>query len=329
MMNKPNLDLLRAVAVLFVLFSHVLRTALGHPSATLYAMGQLGVMIFFVHTSLVLMQSLERQEVGGTALFKRFYIQRICRIYPLAMTLVLSIYFLMDQGWTYFELFANLALVQNLTYARLMSDPLWSLPLEVQMYFMLPFLFVFFRHRPVKWLLAFWLLSLPVAMLPKLLMPRLEVFAYVPCFLGGVIAWRLQGRERLPAWLWPLALAAASLVYILFAETRNNYYSRWAVCLALGLAIPWLRQLRAPALNLASKTVAKYSYGIYLFHYPMLALCFETLSGWHPAAQWGLFWATMIVLPYLGYHLIEHPMMKLGAAWRERKALGASQLTGA
>jgi len=277
----------------------------------------------------VLMQSLERQQASGAALFKRFYIQRICRIYPLSMVLVLGVYFLMDQNWTHYELFTNLALVQNLTYTRLMSDPLWSLPLEVQMYFMLPFLFVFFRHRPVKWLLVFWLVSLPVGLLPPIVSPRLNVFSYVPCFLGGVIAWRLQDRERLPAWLWPLILAIASLAYILFAETRGNYYSRWAVCLALGLAIPWVRQLSAPVLNSASKTIAKYSYGIYLFHYPMLALCFDTLAGWHPVLQWSLFWAMMVVLPYLGYHLIEHPMIKLGAAWRERKELGARQLTGA
>ena len=97
-MNKPNLDLLRAVAVLFVLFSHVLRTAIGHRSPTLYAMGQLGVMIFFVHTSLVLMQSLERQELSGPALFKRFYVQRICRIYPLSIALVLGVDHLLDMG---------------------------------------------------------------------------------------------------------------------------------------------------------------------------------------------------------------------------------------
>lgn len=329
MTNKPNLDLLRAVAVLFVLFSHVLRVGEAQQSPALYAMGQLGVMIFFVHTSLVLMQSLERQHVGGTALFKRFYIQRICRIYPLSMTLVLAIFFFMDQHWTYYELFTNLALVQNLTYTRLMSDPLWSLPLEVQMYFMLPFLFVFFRNRPVKWLLVFWVLTLPIAMLPPVLSPRLGVLAFVPCFLGGVIAWRMGDKERLPAWVWPLALAVASLAYILFAETRNNLYARWSVCLALGLTIPWVRQLSMPALNYASKTIAKYSYGIYLFHYPMLALCFDTLAGTHPVLQWSLFWAMMVVLPYAGYHLIEHPMIKLGAAWRERKQVGSSQLTGA
>ncbi len=329
MTNKPNLDLLRAVAVLFVLFSHVFRTAYGHATPASYAMGQLGVMIFFVHTSLVLMQSLERQDASGTALFKRFYIQRICRIYPLSMTLVLGVYFLMDQQWTYFELFTNLALVQNLTYTRLMSDPLWSLPLEVQMYFMLPFLFVFFRNRPVKWLFALWLVSLPVGLLPPIVSPRFNVLSYVPCFLGGVIAWRLGDRERLPAWLWPLALGLASLAYILFAETRTNFYSRWGVCLALGLAIPWIRQLGTPILNAVSKTIAKYSYGIYLFHYPMLALCFDTLAGWHPVAQWSLFWFMMVLLPYLGYHLIEHPMIRLGAAWRERKEIGARQLTGA
>jgi peptidoglycan/LPS O-acetylase OafA/YrhL len=328
MTNKPNLDLLRAVAVLFVLFSHIVVRATGHAAPWSYAMGQLGVMMFFVHTSLVLMQSLERQQATGAELFKRFYIQRAFRIYPLAIALVLGVYFLMDQGWTHFELFANLALIQNLTYARLMCDVLWSLPLEVQMYVMLPFLFVFFRNKPVAWLLALWVLSLPVGLLPPLLMPRLNVLSYVPCFLAGVIAWRLQGRERLPSWLWPLFLAMVSVLYILFAETRSNYYARWLACLALGLAIPWLYQLRTPVLNYASKTVAKYSYGIYLFHYPLLALSFDTLAGMRPELQWSLFAVLMVIFPYLGYHLIEHPMMRLGATWRERKPIAAGQMTG-
>src|SRR5580658_10043359 len=58
--DSANLDFLRSAAVLFVVVFHLLlffqRDHLGHFNLP---MGHWGVMIFFVHTSLVLMFSLE------------------------------------------------------------------------------------------------------------------------------------------------------------------------------------------------------------------------------------------------------------------------------
>ncbi len=96
---------------------------------------------------------------------------------------------------------------------------------------------------------------------------------------------------------------------------------RWVVCLSLGLIIPWMRELQAPRLNRLSKTIAKYSYGIYLFHYPILELAFMSLADRPLALQWSVFLLLLLLLPYLGYHLIEHPMIKLGGAWSERKSV--------
>ena len=68
--NSPNLDILRAVAVLTVVVDHLVPTLRFHgyevprsvQSLTLH-IGHAGVLAFFVHTSLVLMYSLER--TGG------------------------------------------------------------------------------------------------------------------------------------------------------------------------------------------------------------------------------------------------------------------------
>src|SRR5690242_15749179 len=61
--DSPNLDLLRTLAVLYVVIFHLLlffeKTNLG----LLWSIGHWGVLLFFVHTSLVLMFSLERQEM--------------------------------------------------------------------------------------------------------------------------------------------------------------------------------------------------------------------------------------------------------------------------
>ncbi|MGW8389821.1 acyltransferase family protein [Pseudoduganella sp. HUAS MS19] len=321
-MLKPNLDFLRAVAVLLVLAAHVAGYTI-RTNAVSFAMGQLGVMLFFVHTSLVLMQSLERQQLAGAALFRAFYLQRACRIYPLAAVMLLGIYLFMDEQWTPFELLANLLLVQNLVYARYMSSVLWTLCLEVQMYLLLPMLFLLLRRRPLRWPLALWALSVPLALLQPLVSARLNVLEFAPCFLAGVLAWRLQGRERLPGWLWPLLLALASAGFVAYAEPRANNYGRWLVCLAVGLAIPWLREMAAPRLNRASNFIAKYSYGIYLFHPPLMGLAFRTLEALHPFWQWSLFLSLLVALTGLGYHWVELPMIRLGARWSARQAGGA------
>lgn len=313
-MPRPNLDFLRALAVLLVLAAHVAGYTI-HTNRVTFALGQLGVMLFFVHTSLVLMLSLERQPLAGAALLRAFYIQRACRIYPLCAVMLLVIYLCMDARWTPFEVLANLLLVQNLVYAPYMSAVLWSLCLEVQMYLLLPLLFLWCRRRRVRWLLALWLLSVPLAMLQPLLSARLNVIEFSPCFLAGVLAWRLQGKARLPAWLWPLLLALAGAAFVAYAEPRANNYGRWAVCLALGLAIPWLRELATRRLNRACQFVARYSYGIYLFHPLLLSLSFRTLAALHPVAQWSVFLGLLVLLAGLGYHLVELPMIRLGARW--------------
>ena len=79
---ERNLDLLRAVAVLSVLASHMAAAAglriagFGGPDSS----GQIGVACFFVHTSLVLMGSLERHSSAHPV--RDFYFRRAFRIYP-------------------------------------------------------------------------------------------------------------------------------------------------------------------------------------------------------------------------------------------------------
>jgi len=90
MKDSYNLDLLRATAVLLVLVSHLLYAlSLRHPIlessgwADLIP-GPLGVWMFFIHTTLVLMMSLERLSAGASVA-ARFYIRRLFRIYPLSI----------------------------------------------------------------------------------------------------------------------------------------------------------------------------------------------------------------------------------------------------
>src|SRR6266850_1776977 len=87
---SANLDFLRAIAVLLVLAQHLCRRMhvehIGWAPTT--SLGLFGVLLFFVHTSLVLMYSMERSGLHGALLFKDFCIRRIFRIYPLSILAV-------------------------------------------------------------------------------------------------------------------------------------------------------------------------------------------------------------------------------------------------
>ncbi|MGH9692964.1 MAG: acyltransferase family protein, partial [Bryobacteraceae bacterium] len=149
--GSSNLDFLRALAVLLVLGSHVL-LVFGFPweGTAIGAAGRLGVLLFFIHTSLVLMMSLARLEKSRGGLAARFYIRRAFRIYPLVIVTIFAVVTLQipKSPVTGFhvpdaeELWSNLLLIQNVTGARSLLSPLWSLPYEVQMYLALPLLYL-------------------------------------------------------------------------------------------------------------------------------------------------------------------------------------------
>src|SRR5947209_13081073 len=145
-MKSANLDLLRCTAVGLVYVFHLLLTLGYKPSQN---MGRFGVLMFFVHTSLVLMMSIHRLERSGQGIFAAFYLRRLFRLFPLSVFCVLTVWMLrlprapwwpqlayIDAG----TLLSNLTLTMNMTYKEPLTSALWSLPYEAQMYVLLPFL---------------------------------------------------------------------------------------------------------------------------------------------------------------------------------------------
>jgi peptidoglycan/LPS O-acetylase OafA/YrhL len=306
-----NLDLLRAIAVLIVYFSHLLMTfriekLRGIP---IYELSQAGVMIFFVHTAFVLMLSLERQKESNLrSLLSVFYIRRAFRIYPLSCIAVFAVCIVSipPSPWEPFQvsslgtILANLTLTQNLIKAHQILNVLWSLPYEVQMYLALPFLFVAVLHRG-RWVpFALWGASVALVLFVKI--KGVGLLVYVPCFLGGVLAFRLwrSPRLRLPPFFWVVAIFIAVTLPLVFPLKP----AAWCASLFLGIAIPQFREFRSPLVRWPSAFVAKYSYGIYLSHLPLF---WFFLPG-HPV----LLALLSVLVPVAVYHLAEDPMVRLG-----------------
>jgi peptidoglycan/LPS O-acetylase OafA/YrhL len=344
--ESPNLDFLRSAAVLYVAGFHLLflfdhrHSPYAARLGFFHSLGQWGVLIFFVHTCLVLMFSLERHRrryAGGPA-YLPFLTRRIFRIFPLSVFTVavvtgfrLPVGFLAPGGvfervhlhWT--GIASNFLLLQDITHTDSVLVPLWSLPYEMQMYFFLPFLFLLVWRTQRAWpILLIWALAVLAAShdrgLGRLGVP--DFILYVPCFLAGVLAYELtrRWRPRLPGYLWPLAVAALTVLFLVQPDKWNG----WFCCLLLGVMIPQFQEIANPAMRRASHLIARYSYGIYLMHFICLWLAFQAFGSAPMWAQWMIFLVAVVAFPVATYHLLEKPMIvageKVAAALRERLA---------
>ena len=321
MKSDRNLDIMRAMAVLGVLIAHCFPASPAQMAAGHYA-----VLIFFVHTCLVLLLSLQRQAAGRTlsspALPLRFYVQRAFRIYPLSVlcvfvTLVYRIswpdaLFTPRSAWS---ITANLLLVQNFLHERYsVSPPLWSLPYEMQMYAVLPLLFLWlgkFRNKIPAPLVG---LSIALPVLETAFSPLkgISITRYFPCFMGGAVAFSVYTQRRTIAWQWwPVAVCGFGVIYGL---TGQAMFEDWLICLALGFVLTMFREVPQGLVSKAAALVARYSYGIYLAHAPLLWLCLTRLPNLSAPVRWSLFGVLVCVVPVILYHAVEKPTIGAGKA---------------
>lgn len=339
--NSGNLDLLRSYAVVLVVGFHVAKFFNWHFNRLQVTdFGLLGVMLFFVHTTLVLMFSLERQSAGrNTSLFLPFMVRRCFRIYPLAIFVVIFVYMFhipSDLQFGGFNLLhqslgnflANLFLVQNVTRQTANPGVLWSLPQELQMYIVLPALFYFATRTKSSWgMIAFWWLAvaawfavgISTGTLPlsegAIRSPAealLRITQFAPCFLPGIVAYKLWRRSRvLPAWSWPIFLGLCSIGFM-WMSGNQPIQTGWFICFAIGLGIPFFREMPENSLRTATKQVARYSYGIYLFHYYAIWTGFEVCRALNVGARVAIFGAVLASLSVFFYHTLESPLIVAG-----------------
>ena len=326
--ESPNLDLLRSFAVLSVFVDHIAST-FGIAQRTglwFWALGHWGVLLFFVHTSFVLMMSMERLRLDGLKLHTTFYIRRLFRIYPLSIVAVVVVVMtgIPVANWeanthlSHLTIFSNLILCQNLFHRSSVLAPLWVLPFLVQMDLLLPALFIFVRRTSIGPLVGVWLISVGIGRVQQLHgIDGLEIAEYIPCFLAGVIAYYISLRRKgrsLPFGAWALTLCVMGAVYSGWGG-RAGYrpYQEWICCLVIGLVVVQCAESTHQFLNRLTHHIAKYSYGFYLGQVPVLWLVFVKLNDLRPSLQWPLFIFLIIAVPVASYHLIEHPLMRIGA----------------
>jgi peptidoglycan/LPS O-acetylase OafA/YrhL len=331
---SANLDILRSVAVSLVLLSHVLHVIASRPhfeglSGFINTSGRLGVLLFFVHTSLVLNFSLARIRASGLDLFRTFIVRRAFRLYPLSILSVLLVVAFHAPSsplgetvghFSWGTVLANITLTMDLAETPLVLQPLWTLPVELQMYVVMPVIFVLLGPaRSPRVALGLWLVAAAVGWMQPDIAVRLPVLNFAPCFVAGTVAYTLSGlyTKRIAGLLWMPVLLALLYGFCGIERTvpygANNMPLEWMFCLMLGLIIPLFHDSPLVWVNRVASWISRYSYGFYLFHCIALWVGCKVLSGLPEPVQWIVALGLLGVMSIGSYHLLEKPAIDLGA----------------
>jgi peptidoglycan/LPS O-acetylase OafA/YrhL len=151
--------------------------------------------------------------------------------------------------------------------------------------------------------------SSPVFQIPLLLF-------YVPCFWAGIVAYKSHSEknDRLPFFYFPLTLGLLSLLF-LFSYDKVKYIFTAFACATV---LPLIKEPTSIVLKKVCQLIARYSYGIYLFHYFSIWIAFDFLKNANPIFQWFCFFATVTFLSVFSYHWLEQPFIRVGNRLAQR-----------
>lgn len=298
----PGLDGLRAIAVLIVLVAHF---GLSH-----IVPGGFGVTVFFFISGFLITRLLIAEaSVKGRVGLKDFYTRRAIRLFPalLGMTFVSTLIHMIALGNgptlsefaaanLYFTNYFQIA-AQSAGDAPYMSwTPLWSLAVEEHFYLLFPALLVFCRlnwSRILTVLLGV-ILIIPVwRLLVSLIWPdsaelytymatdaRIDSIAYGCLFT--LILHQLRSPERLRMLIGWIPAGLAMVALLLSFILRDDMFRQVLRFSVQGLAIGVLllnlyfgRMFKwaFPILELSPlRWIGRVSYGLYLWHFPVLDL---------------------------------------------------------
>ena len=266
--RQPGLDLLRALAIIFVVIYHA--GIMGFPlPARVHRWGWIGVDLFFVLSGYLIGGQLLAELARSNRLsLPRFYARRALRILP-AYFVILTIYFLFplwreypdmaQPFWKFLFSLQNIALHGGTAFSHA-----WSLAVEDQFYLALPFILLVLFWRPRAAIILSCVILLCGVLLRALLASQnstdtgvsfrgFQAWIYYPTWtrldplvFGVMIAAIEKFRPRLwqrlanlAIWLWLPALAL--IVYALWL--REGDYINCTACvwqfplLATGMAV--------------------------------------------------------------------------------------------
>jgi peptidoglycan/LPS O-acetylase OafA/YrhL len=336
-----NLNLIRALAALAVLVSHAYPISLGsgaqEPLKALFGhtLGSLAVYVFFIISGFLIAMSFARSRSTG-----RFVLARVLRLFPgliVSMSLIALImgpfvttlaplaYLTDPQTWT--SILRNVTLIKpQFTLPGVfetqpftgVQGSIWTLFHEVACYVGVLILGVtgLLQRRSLATLIlalyiAGWVVTTALGIE---IHPRVEKLykLSVPFMLGTVI---FLWQDRIVMSIFGV-IATAALCWALHGTALYDL----ALFVALAYATFWLAYVPGGILR-AYNRLGDYSYGIYIYAFPMQGLAVWLYGPQSPMINMMIALPLTLIPSILSWHYIEKPALDLRHKAPKRRAV--------
>ncbi|MHB8652839.1 MAG: acyltransferase family protein [Terriglobia bacterium] len=338
----PALDGLRGAAILAVFFYHYGTGGIHSAStavrvvATLCGFGWSGVDLFFVLSGFLITGILYDTQ-HHPSYYRKFYARRTLRIFPIyylfaAIVLLIFPFAVWHKGDLFFLVYVGYPAA--LIWPTILNLPvrithLWSLSVEEQFYMLWPWLIR--KLRVPRNILTFCALVGAGSLAFRIAFP---VWAYgsLPArmddlALGAALAVLVRSdlRKRCEKFAFPLFAASAAGVILICAIRHTTDHADRLICtvgfsvIAVAYGSLLLLSL-GPLAGLFSlpplRIFGKYSYGMYLYHFPLTAVSERLKPFFAPIPLGSLVYvavclAANLAIAALSFHLFEQPILRL------------------
>ncbi|SFK46712.1 acyltransferase [Caulobacter sp. UNC279MFTsu5.1] len=315
---RPELDVLRFIAFMFVFITHRNDLAPIDPAAhpwfhALTLTGVYGVPVFFLLSAFLITELLERErELTGGINARAFYVRRILRIWPLYFLVFFGLVFLNQvlpgaganspAKWLSFMLFSGNWYITFKGWIEYPVNPMWSLSVEEQFYIAIPFLAMLGRRTLIGVNLAVLAVAYGVIVhYARGFTPTAwfsgqwtNSFVQFQFFAGGMLLALLLRGWR-PNWpivvriaLFACAVGLWLVAYTVFGIKADNPQSTvleslagWPLVLG-GAALMLVSLLGTPRRFLPAPLIylGRISYGLYLTHIFFFWLVYDKFRPW-------------------------------------------------
>ncbi|MDB5491612.1 MAG: putative rane protein [Micavibrio sp.] len=346
---RPFLDGMRAIAVLGVILFHC--------NVARISGGYVGVDIFFVLSGFLITGVIDTALRQQNFTFAHFYERRCRRILPAlfgvcALSVISALFLLVPYDYRSFSktLKGTSLFYSNMIFAKAngyFADPLsirpllhtWSLAVEEQFYLLFPpFFYGIYRavkgnRKAIGWAVALLFLASLAANLALINTSPDKTFYILPTraweLLTGSLVFLVLRHISLSRYTAEgmAAIGTACIAVCFVFYDRNTLFPGWAAllpCAGTALLI-WsnLHGTTLPGRVLSTRPmvmIGLISYGLYLFHWPVLVFARYALDRELNAMEGLATMAVTIILSVASYRLIEMPI-RSGRFLKTRKSV--------
>ena len=341
---RPEIDGLRAIAVVAVVLYHAQITILGHQP---FKGGFIGVDIFFVISGYLITSIILKELITtGSFSFKYFYERRVRRILPALLIVMLSSIplawmYLIPTSFTDFSksIFYSLGFGSNFYFhysgqaygavSGLLTPFLhtWSLSVEEQFYILFPItlllLYKYFRKYLIHILILGFIISLGLAEWSSKNYPSIS-FYFLHTRMWELLAGSIlsyfeitighRSKYKTLNLILPKVGFLLIILTIIFFKLYFSHPSLYTLVPVLGVClIIWFSDKDELITKILSTKlfvgVGLISYSLYLWHFPIFAFTrIKNLTHTHMDKFWLIFLS--IILSIITYYFVEQPFRK-------------------